>query len=468
MNRRRTSRRTFIQGAAAAAGAGYWIANQRTFAQSKSPNGKVNVAWIGVSGKGSSDCDQVGQVGQVIAICDVDENNLAQKAEKFPDAEQFTDYRELIEKLGDKVDAVGVSTPDHNHYAAAMLAMKAGKHVYVQKPLTYSVWEARQLREQAAKRKLKTQMGNQGSCADGLRKGVEHIQAGVIGDVKEIHVWTNRPVWPQAPKVVQRPPAMDPPKNLHWDLWLGPAPERPYAEYEEGNRGSKGAYHMFNWRGWWDFGTGALGDMACHTANLAYYATKLKYPSSVVAEAGDLNPETYPAWASIQWEFPGVKFFWYEGRKDGKLVQPPREMFDGVTFDEGKNKFPNSGALVVGSKGKLFQDDDYGGSWRLLPEKAFKDVKAPEQTLPRHEGKDRDLAMKKEWIAAIKGEAGEAFSNFGYAGLLTEAMLLGNIAIKNAGKKLAWDGEAMKFTNSPEANALLRRTPRSGWDVAPE
>ena len=455
---RRTTRREFMKGAAATAGAGFWVWNTRTYAQSKSPNGQLNIAWIGVGGKGSSDVDQAGDVGKVIAICDADENMMAAKAEKFPDAEQFTDYRELIEKLGDKVDAVGVSTPDHNHFPAAMLAMKKKKHVYVQKPLTYSVWEARQLREVAAKHGLKTQMGNQGSASDGLRKGVEWIRAGVIGPVKEIHVWTNRPVWPQAPTIMQRPPEAKAPESLHWDNWLGPAPERPYA---------KEFYHPFNWRGWWDFGTGALGDMACHTANLPFYATKLMYPTSVHGEAGDLNPETFPSWATIAWDYPqrgdmpAVKFHWYEGKRDGKLVQPDRKLFEGLGDDQ---KLPNSGALVIGEKGSLFQTDDYGDKWHLLPADRFKDLKGPEPTLARYQG-DIDPSMKKEWVAAIKGEIDQPFSNFGYAGVLTEAMLLGNIAIKNQGKRLEWDGEAMKFKNNDEANKALRRQARSGWDV---
>ncbi len=196
---RRTTRRTFMKSAAATAGAGFWVWNQRSYAQSKSPNEQLNIGWIGVGGKGGGDVDQAGTVGKVVAICDADNDTMAGKAEKFPEAEQFVDYRELIDKMGDKIDAVGVSTPDHNHFPAAMLAMKKGKHIYCQKPLTHSVWEARQMRETAAKMKLKTQMGNQGSATNGLRKGAEWLEAGVIGNVKEIHVWTNRPIWPQAP-----------------------------------------------------------------------------------------------------------------------------------------------------------------------------------------------------------------------------------------------------------------------------
>jgi predicted dehydrogenase len=475
---RRTTRRNFVKGAAAAATAGFWISNQRTYAETKSPNQKLSIAWIGVGGKGGSDSNHAGAVGNLTAICDIDENNLGTKAEAFPDAEQFTDFREMLDKMGDKIDAVGISTPDHTHFPAAMMAMKKGKHVYCQKPLTHTVWEARQMREMAEKMKVKTQMGNQGSASDGLRRGIEWIRAGVIGPVKEIHVWTNRPIWNQAPGTVARPPAMEPPKKVHWDNWLGPAAERPYAEYEEGDgkgdgkskRSGKGAYHPFSWRGWWDFGTGALGDMACHTANLPFHAPNLKYPTSVKAEAGDVNNETYPSWAKIVWDYPAregmppLKFNWYEGRMLGDLVLPDKADFAGVLFDRDKNKFPTGGALIIGEKGSLFQFDDYGGSWKLLPEEKFKDEKGPMPTIPRHTD-DIDLAMKKEWAAAIRGEIPEAFSNFGYAGVLTEAMLLGNVAIKHHGQQLDWNGEAMKFTNNEEANKSLKIEPRKGWEV---
>jgi predicted dehydrogenase len=467
---RQPSRRRFMQGAAATAAAGFWVWNQRAYAESKSPNEKLNIAWIGVGGKGGGDVDQAGQVGKVVAICDVDDKILANKAEKFPDAEQFADYREMIEKLGDKVDAIGVSTPDHNHFPAAMLAMKHGKHVYCQKPLTWSVWEARQLREMAQRKGLKTQMGNQGSAGNSLRKGVEFIKGGVIGDVKEIHVWTNRPIWPQAPEWTARPPESAAPKNLHWDLWLGPAPERPYAEYPGAKGRRAGAYHQFNWRGWLDFGTGALGDMACHLANMAYRGAELKYPSDVKAEACDVNNETHPSAANILWNFPGkggkpgIKFRWYEGRMLDQLLLPDKALFPGKLFDMGKNKFPIGGALVIGDKGAMFQTDDYGGSWELLPAKKFEDVKAPEQTLKRHEG-DNDQYMKQEWAMAIRGEIDQPFSNFGYAGVLTEAMLLGNVAIRNHGKRLEWNGEELRFPNDLDATQLLRRNPRSGWDV---
>ena len=238
-----------------------------------------------------------GNHANIIAICDIDDDRLDKKIEKFkkadrfPDVQRFNDYRKMYDAVGSKIDAVTVSTPDHNHAAAAMLAIKLGKGVYCQKPMTHTVYETRQLQIAAREHKVATQLGNQGTASSELRRGVEVIRAGALGAVTEVHVWTNRPVWPQAPKIMARPDHEDPvPATIHWDEWIGPAPMRPYV--------GKRTYHDFNWRGWWDFGTGALGDMGCHTANMPFMALKLGYPSSVVAECGDLNPETYPSWAT--------------------------------------------------------------------------------------------------------------------------------------------------------------------------
>jgi predicted dehydrogenase len=333
--------------------------------------------------------------------------------------------------------------------------MKMGKHVYCQKPLTHSVFEARQMREIAAKHKVATQMGNQGTAASGLRRAVEVIQSGAIGPVREVHVWTNRPVWPQAPNIVARPTETSPPPaHVHWDLFLGPAPERPYSA----------VYHPFKWRGWWDFGTGALGDMACHTANMAFMALKLGYPTSVVAESGELNPETFPAWATINFSFPArgdmppVKFVWYEGSKDGGKTKnlPAPELSHGL-------KVSDSGSLLVGDKGTLFSPNDYGADFKLLLEKDFEGYKDPPQTLPRHENGNTDDNMKREWVAAAKGGP-PAMSNFDYAGLLTESILLGNVAMR-VGKKIDWDGPGMKVTNCPEAAQYIQNEYRKGWSL---
>jgi len=342
-----STRRDFLkQTAMTGVGVGVWVAMGRpAWAEegqaggSNSPNEKLNIACIGVGGKGDSDSDQAANYGNIVAICDVDENTLNKRAEKeaFKNAKRYSDFRKMFDEMGKGIDAVTVSTADHTHAAAAGMAIKMGKHVYVQKPLTHNVWEARRLRELANEHKVATQMGNQGTADNGLRRGVEVIRAGAVGPVKEVHVWTNRPIWPQAPQVTERPKETPPvPPSLNWDAWLGPAPERPYHPL----------YHPFAWRGWWDFGTGALGDMACHTANLPFMALGLGYPTSVVADATHVNEETYPSSAHIIWEFPErevdgqkmppVTFHWYEGRRDEKKVLPPLELFQGEPGDRGQ------------------------------------------------------------------------------------------------------------------------------------
>jgi predicted dehydrogenase len=448
---RRTNRRQFIQ-QTGLAGLGFWVAGGLTPAFSRAANEKLNIAGIGVGGKGDSDINQAGNHGNVVAICDIDDNTLGKKAERFPKAKKYNDFRQMLDEMGKSIDAVTVSTPDHTHAVAAMMAIKMGKHVYCQKPLTHTVREARALREAARQYKVCTQMGNQGSAENGLREAVEVIQAGAIGPVMEAHVWTNRPIWPQAPKLTKRPDPKPVPKHVHWDLWLGPVAERPYAD----------GYHTFAWRGFWDFGTGALGDMACHTANMAFRALKLGYPSSVSAENGEINPETYPGWATITFQFPArgdmppVKFVWYEGHRDGQKNLPPKELLHG-------EKPPGSGSLLVGKKGVLYSPDDYGARYFLLPKKEFEGFKKPEKRLPRNGGGDN--GMKAEWVRAIMENKPEiAYSNFDFAGLLTETILLGNVAMR-AGKKLEWDGENMKFTNAPDAEKLLHFEYRKGWTL---
>ena len=259
--------------------------------------------------------------------------------------------------MAPKIDAVVVSTPDHTHAAAAVMAMRLGKPVYCQKPLAHSPYEARLMRETAAERKVATQMGNQGTSHPGFRSGIELIRSGVVGPVREVHVWTNRPFkyWKQAPDIVARPKEVPVPPHVAWDLFLGPAPERPYNP----------VYHPHDWRGWWDFGTGALGDMGCHTANLPFMALKLGLPTRVSAESGEVNPETYPAWATITYEFPArgdlppVKLTWYEGARDGKRHLPPSELFQGKTPSD-------SGSLLVGEKGSIFSPSDYGSEQVVL------------------------------------------------------------------------------------------------------
>ena len=454
------NRRTFL--GAGAAGLGYFFTASATSAArlGRRPNETLQFAGIGVGGKGDSDIDQAGSLGEVVAICDIDDGTLAKKARKFSSAKKFHDYRKLFDALGKQIDAVTVSTPDHHHALASLLAIRMGKHVYCQKPLTHTVFEARVLKEAARLHGVCTQMGNQGSAENGLRRAIELIQGGIIGPVKEVHVWTDRPVWPQAPDITKRPDRADVwPKSIHWDYFIGGAPLRPFV---------KEIYHPFKWRGWWDFGTGAIGDMACHTANMAFRALKLAHPTAVSAESGELNPETYPAWARVKIEFPAreemppVTLTWHEGKKDGELVLPPKDLLAKVL--QPGEKLKESGSILVGEKGILFSPDDYGAEFRVTPKELGegKNFKSPEK-LPANGGGDQ--GMKNEWVEAIKaGKPEIAYSNFDFASLLTEAFLLGNVAIRT-GKRLEWDGPGLKVTNVPEANQFIQTQYRRGWEV---
>jgi predicted dehydrogenase len=456
------NRRTFL--GAGAAGLGYFFTASATSAArlGRKPNETLRIAGIGVGGKGDSDIDQAATLGEVIALCDMDDHNLDPKAKKWPSAKKFHDYRKLYDALGKQIDAVTVSTPDHHHALASLIAIQLGKHVYCQKPLTHTVFEARVLKEAAKKYGVCTQMGNQGSAENGLRRAVELIQDGLIGPVKEAHVWTNRPAeyWLQAPDITKRPDRADAwPRSLHWDYFIGGAPLRPYL---------KDVYHPMKWRGYWDFGTGAIGDMACHTANMAFRALKLAHPVAISAESGEVNPETYQAWARVKLEFPAreglppATLTWYEGKKDGKRVLPPEDLL--VKLLNPGEKVADSGSILVGEKGVLFSPNDYGAEFRITPKELESGVnlKMPER-LPVN-GKE-DQGMKNEWVEAIKANKPElAYSNFDIASLLTEAFLLGNVAIKT-GKRLEWDGPGLKVTNVPEANRLIQTQYRRGWEV---
>lgn len=414
-------------------------------------NDRLRIAGVGVGGKGSSDIDQAGTLGDVVALCDCDDQPLQAKLAKFPGARTYQDFRRLFDDMDGKIDAVTISTPDHTHALAAAMAMKRGMHVYVQKPMTHDVWEARWLRDLARKHKVVTQMGNQGTAEDGLRAGVEAIRAGALGPVREVHVWTNRPVWPQSPKVIARPTDTPPvPANVLWDAFIGPAPMRPYSP----------AYHPFAWRGWWDFGTGAIGDMGCHTANLPFMALELDAPTTIRAESEKPNSETCPGWATVTYEFPArgnrsaVRMIWYEGQlPTGKKNLPPLDLFHG-------EKPSDSGSLMVGDRGVMYSPSDYGASWKLLPGDRFTGWVAPAPTLARN-GKG-DQGMKNEWVAAIRGGP-KPFSNFEYASALTETVLLGNVAVR-AEVPLVWDGPRFRFTSGGrEARHLLKREYRKGW-----
>jgi len=481
------NRRTFIRRTSLAAGAA--SLSFPFVGRVLGANDRISVACIGVGGKGESDSSQAFTAGgDIVAICDVDSNTLngrdksfksmAEKSSRTYDAKHYRDWRKLFDEMGKSIDAVTVSTPDHVHGSAAITAMRLGKHVYCQKPLTQTVWEAREMRRLAKEKNLATQMGNQGSAGDGLRRAVEVIQAGVIGNPLELHVWSNRPIWPQG---LERPQGEDPvPENLDWDLWLGPAAYRPY---------KKGVYHTFNWRGWYDFGTGALGDMACHTVNMPFRALKLGFPTAVELEvASRIYPETYPLTSRIRWDFPEreglppCKFWWYDGNpvashgmfKNGGFIQPLRPIGD-ITKEiiVQRGELPHSGCLVIGDKGKLFAGDDYGSRFQVMmnDEKEYMNsdkseaCKAVPQSIPRVSERDTDLAMKKEWFAMMKGGPA-AYSNFDVAAYLTEIILLGCIALRSGvGHKLDWDGPNMRATNAPEAAHFVKRQYRKGWEI---
>jgi hypothetical protein len=431
-------------------------------------NDRINIACIGVGGKGDEDSSDAARCGgNIVAICDVDKNHLAGKAKefasKFPDLKQYQDYRKMLDEMGGSIDAVTVSIPDHNHGVAAIRAMKMGKHCFCQKPLVQTVNEARIVRHLAKEKNLATQMGNQGSAASGLRRAVEVIQAGVIGAPRELHVWSNRPIWPQG---LDRPAGEDPvPDNLDWDVWLGPASVRPYKD---------GVYHDFKWRGWFDFGTGALGDMACHTVNMPFRALKLGYPNVVECELSSrMYPETFAKTSRIRFEFPEreglppVKFWWYDGNPEDQSLRPLRPGGKAIKEILGMyDELPGSGALIIGDKGKIFSPDDYGTRFFIsLDEKEFvsgdKDetCKAVPETIPRSPG------HVEEWFRMMK-DGTPAYSNFDIAAYLAEVILLGCVAERvGEGRRMEWDGPNMTSPNLPEAAQFVKRENRAGWEA---
>lgn len=429
-------------------------------------NERIRVGCIGVGGKGDSDSSDAKNCGgEIVALCDVDKNTLARKAKQFPEAKLYQDFRKLLDEMGRDIDAVTVSTPDHTHGVAAIRAMKMGKHCFCQKPLVQNVEEARIMRKLAAEKKLATQMGNQGSAGAGLRRAVEVIQAGLIGDVTELHVWSNRPIWPQG---IARPAGEDPvPANLDWDLWLGPAQFRPF---------KRGVYHGFNWRGWYDFGTGALGDMACHTVNMPFRALKMGYPNVVECEAtSQLFPETFPKTSRIRFEFPAregmvpLKFWWYDGNPDAAdTFRPdPAKTKDIVAVRSEKGRLPGSGCLLIGSKGQIFSPDDYGSQFyvKLNEDEKFKGsgnhdaVKAIPEKFEKSPGHDQ------EWFRMMR-TGQPAYANFDISAYLTEIILLGCIGLRvGVGKRMEWDGPAMRSPNTPEAAQYVKRDYRKGWEV---
>ncbi len=466
------TRRQFIYRSTLAAGAAA-LGSAPAIARQLSPNDKLNLAAIGIGGKGKTDTELCSSEN-IVALCDVDENIAAPVRKQFPQARFYRDYRKLLE-TEKSLDGVIIATPDHMHAEIAVMAMKLGKNIYCQKPLTQTIYEARLLGRLAAETKAVTQMGNQGSAEDGLRRAIEVIQAGVIGPVREVYVWSNRPAWP---KGINRPPGSDPvPKTMDWDLWIGSAPMRPF---------KNGVYHPFNWRGWMDFGTGALGDMACHTVNMPFRALKLGYPTEVEAMLPLTSKETYPLRSKIRFQFPAregmppLTFWWYDGGNplpdprnwhiQDCSNKPPRD----ITADVERllDKVPDSGCLLIGDKGKLFSPDDYGTRFflKLSDEKEFTDgndhdaVKAVPHTIALNAFQgEKDLRQHLEWIAACKGGR-PGYSNFDIAAYLTEIILLGCVALR-VGKKIEWDGPNMRATNAPEAAQYIRREYRKGWEL---
>ena len=428
------SRRSFIQYSLAAGLGSRFLRPQKARAASD----HVHIACVGVGGKGESDMTETAVGNHIVAICDVDENRLASAAKKFPKAKTYTDWRKLLEQSD--IDAVTISTPDHMHAPVTYSAMELGKHVYTQKPLTHSVYEARRLTEAAREKKIVSQMGIQHHSNTFFKTAVELIQDGKVGRVREAHVWTDRPVgfWEQG---FDRPVgSKSPPKHLHWDHWLGVAPARPYVD----------GYHPFKWRAFWDFGTGALGDMGCHGMDPVVNALALGPPNRLTATAEGLTSETGPKKSVVNYEFPGTQFttdsfkmVWYDGAK-----LPPRALFDVPKEYELK---PN-GILFVGDKGQLIAG--YFGHSELFINGEKAELGIEPLTIDNH---------YTQWTDAILGK-GKTSCPFDYSGPLTETVLLGNVALR-CGEPIVWNSSQLVIEGNEKANALLRRDYRDGWQV---
>ena len=472
------SRRSFIKGAGLAA-AGFMIVPRHVIGGTGfvAPSDKLNIAGIGVGGKGTSDIASFAKSPNVniVALCDVDDRQAVKSRESFPKAKYYKDYRKMLSKEEKNIDAVSVSTPDHNHAVATYGAMEMGKHVYVQKPLTHDIWEARMLTEAAKKFKVVTQMGNQGGSGDGVRKMKEIYDAGLIGEVHTVQCWTNRAIWPQA---LSTPTVKHPtPKELDWKLWLGTAENRDYND----------AYLPFDWRGWSDFGTGALGDMACHIMDPVYRILPILYPDTVECSVSDAfkgkfatadYPKSFPNSSKIHLKYPrvdgqgSIKVTWMDG---GLMPERPEELGDDEDFGNW-----DGGVLFIGTNGKLLADC-YGANPRLLPLSLNESLNVKE-TLPRvPEG------HYLQWVnACIAGYGNaETSSSFDYAGPFTESILIGNLALKAhfevepgkekdsfwggekyyGRKRLQWDAKNMKITNFDPANKYVKRKYTDGYSV---
>ncbi len=444
------NRRNFLN--VASTSAATFTILQAGSARSYAANEKLNIAYIGAGGRAGSNIRGT-ESQSIVALCDADWQRAAAAFKKYPNVTRYKDYRVMLSEMESKVDAVIVSTPDHHHFHASMAAIRLGKHVYCEKPLTHSVWEARELTKAAREAGVATQMGNQAQADKATRIIQEFVMDNAIGPVREAHVWTDRPsrglhdeYWPQGVSRPKDTPAV--PATMAWDLWIGPAPMRPYHP----------SYAPFNWRGWWDFGTGALGDIGCHYFDPVYRALRLKAPTSVEAVSTRVNEESYPLGSVVTLHFPArgeippVTVTWYDGG-----LRPPRP----TVLKEG-DVLGTNGVMLVGDDGVILTDWD--SPWRMFPEVRAKEYGTPPQVLARSPG------HHEEWIRACKGGP-KAGSNFDWSGPLTEGVLLGNVALRSqlrddlTQKKLLWDSDKMEFTNHESANQFLYREYRDGWRI---
>jgi predicted dehydrogenase len=441
MKDRQISRRRFLGGAAAVAA--FTVVPRHVLGGPNyvSPSDKLNIACIGIAGMGASDVGQFAKEN-IVALCDVDWKHAAGTFEKFPNAKKYRDFRKMLDAEEKNIDAVSVSTPDNIHAVAAMAAIKRDKHVYCQKPLCHDVYEVRQLTMAAREHGVMTQMGTQLHATTEMKTMVEIVQSGIIGKVRKVDLWSGKN-WGGGTRPEGSAPV---PETLDWDLWLGPAPYRPYYP---------NVYQPSEWRRWWDFGTGTLGDMGCHIIDPAWWALDLNAPTSIEAQPGPFNDETYPTKTIITWEFPArgehpaVTVRWFDGEN-----RPPRP----AELEEGR-KLPDQGGLYYGDKGTLLLP--HGSRPELIPYAKMREIKMPDPWIRRSETGANGHYL--EWVQACKGGP-KPLSNFDYAGPLTEAILLGNIAAK-AGRKIEWDSASLKVTNMPEINQHLSRKYRQGWTL---
>lgn len=429
-------RRQFLTTTAALVGSSYFVSTAKA-QESKSPNEKLRIAGVGVANKGRHNLDELASQDMVV-LCDVDENFLNHAAQTWPKAKLYRDYRKMLEAEAKSIDAVVVSTADHTHAPATSVALDLGKHVYCEKPLTHTVAEARAIAKLAAKQKVATQMGTQIHSTDNYRRVVELIQGGAIGKVTEVYNWCNKG-WSDGRFKVADGPA---PKNLDWDLWLGPAKERPYSA----------DIHPGNWRRFWEYGAGTFGDMACHVMDLPFWALELRYPKSVVCEGPERHPDGCPNWTKATFEFDAkngpLKFHWADGAANFDKVKETKD-HDGQSLADW-----GLGILFVGDKGMLVAD--YGRR-QLLPKDKFSDFKAPEQSI------ENSIGHWNEWVKACK-TGSPTTCNFDYSGALTETVLLGIVAFRT-GEKIQWDAKNLKATNAPKAEEYVNKTYRKGFEV---